>query len=1269
MKMFVLLFFIFFSYAEVSLAQKIQFTENMLKETQKAIDSTIDLAFSKEDDESDLSPTLSGLKQSFFEIFDTLFISGYMEPAYYDQIIEDYDKLSFTVNSDWNESKHKEELKLYIQSFFTPKLKYIKEHPRQCVSYLGVSNYGQCCQGLIKERHPLFNLSGKSCTKPGNSCSQNAQCCSGSCVDGTCDEIMTCFEEIKTNAVCSDDNPICKERENGVSCVLFEGSPILKGTGSFCEKNSECRSQQCANSKCVEVKKCLKCSKNGEIPKNDKPCCPGFYKGQSGKCIQDWPRFIPSVKLNIKNIFNHIAGIFFPKAYASDDDKCTYPCNNLSHLPYDQRKQIESIQESCVKNPSSDKSLESCLKDAADLERSFYNIHKTNKTITEPTQGAKGKKSYIDEYNIPYVTSLGQSDVKSCQFNSLKDDIVSANPLERNAELILSSFEYVYSGSGGDFFNETPGGKDVFNRLKDIAQILRRNRSRMLNKYQENDKRMSCLCVAVSGGISKFPDKANFYESFCKTDPSIQSEIASLNILGDGGSEISSQSSNAEQSDYLENTTQGATGLSHERFLVAWLKAKASIQLERYSENEKVEKELSDILAYLNTYPWDKNYSEKLKPLYNFALTWTDQTFTILMTLFCPTCAMFMQIEKGGSWKSANSFESKNVLNFHPALLTTFKLDPRLAPSIYDERTKLNEKNGKVRGEFWNKAHTYRYIGYNRSYSYNYSSQCDLDAPTTLCLKNAFEAPDSLKASSDYPTDKYYFIDLKKPLFMTHNEIKYDRSFVDSINAKTAKIVNLLKTTYPQWEKGDLKPSGKKYLDPRNPKQGYDPQKYWSYYAKRTGRGVSYEHRDPFLEYKYKPGENKASFGAALKKLNKLSDEHVPVFMEMLPNYDIKKLDPKDQFIAGFKKYATCHKLLDCATTSEDKAGLTEEDVGFQMFLENGITHEIDEAELNEFANYTYQLHYLWPSTTEKNNLSYPTPGLIPYFEGLYYYTKLLGSLQLNKGNDSILLWEAYEDDLLKRASDYGIPAASLGFDQSKNIKLSGKFMRAFKKLDLKGGASVNDYKTTLDNIVKSNEYSPAEVGLFKSAINRAIRGANDKKAFEHFQNTYGKTKEGEAVLKASKERLDTLGSPLGKSQPLLASLKASDLNLNKETSKPSNDTKKEESSYKAPNFNFSSPSYSSSSSSGTSSASTAHGLSDKELDKILDSASSDKTLYDESPLDSLFIKVSKVYKRNLDRLLVKRIDDKKIEETKVDKKELDKKKQDLKKLLEKSPN
>src|SRR5690606_31602837 len=103
-------------------------------------------------------------------------------------------------------------------------------------------------------------------------------------------------------------------------------------------------------------------------------------------------------------------------------------------------------------------------------------------------------------------TARGLSDAKECRFNSLKDDWNDASNLEKNAEVTLRAFEYIYSGKGSDWWKED-NKNTIFQRLQELSKKLRLNRHAYIESLKQNDTKMTCLCIAAFGGVNKFPDR------------------------------------------------------------------------------------------------------------------------------------------------------------------------------------------------------------------------------------------------------------------------------------------------------------------------------------------------------------------------------------------------------------------------------------------------------------------------------------------------------------------------------------------------------------------------------------------------------------------------------------------------------------------------------------------------------------------------------------------------------------------------------------------
>lgn len=1260
MKTVLILFFLIFHFENSYAASYIKMDAAMESSLNTSIESIIDSALDEEEQADEgISPTVAGMRDQFFELVYSLYLSGYLNTQEYETFKVDYNNLQdVPVPSEgWSKEVQKAQLKAHFKSFFSSKFASFKASPEKCTEYLGIANHGQCCQGLVLAPHSNYSYPSNSCKKASLSCTAHSQCCTGVCGGledssdgkGICEPVKTCFQEIPNNSECGVNNPICKNREEGAACIEVNYNSSNAGTcsanGNSCSKNTECCSDKCSAGKCVESFKCLECKRRGEKPKNKEMCCPGLYPGVDGKCIQDWPPFIlPSSTSEVKkekSLFEIVfTNLFIGSVYAADGDenKCTAPCNHISHLPSSQRSEVEKMQKDCVQNSEDEEARKSCLQGALSVEQGYYAKHKADGTISE-SKSTLDMEKFVSEYNVPLVTAEGLSDVKECRFNSMKDDWNDASNLEKNAEVTLRAFEYVYSGNGDDWWKN--GGKTIFERVKKVATGLRHNRYNYIENLKANDIRMSCLCIAAFGGVSKFPDRSEFYANNCANNQEVQDDLAALNIQDNGGNNVDGETgvaSNTDQQNTVDNVNQGASGLKHEALLVSWLSKRANIQMQRFVDNSELEEEMQQTIEYIRTEPWSAPENTEMNDdlLYKFAIKWTAGWVKFVLVVIAIIAAVVLTIVTFGGATALFAVLGTTItvgaasVAVGVALIgisTALLKNPQLTPKHFDKKIKSNEK--------WNRLGTAKFDGYERYLVYPKSKLCKINGPTTLCLKNAFVS------SKSKPDEEVilYLIDIQSPLFVNPSKIKYNINFAGPsettmVNAAYKKGYNLLKKTHP-------------------PKSKSKPR--WNGYYARKNEG--YLGRDIFTHYFYNDAGN--------VKYNVNSPDYKPLIMAFAPTYELPLFNDemKNEFINGVKKFAKCYNLKKCLTeaglaqgynsqggteVSNEIAAFSDSDIGLKLFFSNSATGEINEAEVEAFAEYAYQLHFLWPNTSEENTLSYPLPGMVPYFEAILYNIKLLGSLNADRAGRYAETWQAYDADWQKRFSDYNVNAGKMGLgERSKNVKFGQKFFAKFRTLDLAGGGNLEAYQSMMDEATSSGQYSTAELQALQAGVSKAIRAAQDKKRYAHYQNTVGKTERGLSSLKKAKSFMNSFNSPID-SFPQSANSKFAGANSNNASSpltetKSKETTKPYENTYTPQDFSTASfdsgVSFSSGSREGISKEQLNKDISNTEAEHMIMSSEKDKSLYEDNPADTLFTKVSKAYKRNLDRVLIRKND------------------------------
>lgn len=185
-----------------------------------------------------------------------------------------------------------------------------------------ICNHWGCEEGLKCAYDPK-QVDGKSCKKEGTQCKDDGDCCSSTCSldkktkKKICDEVFRCFKPLTLGQSCMS-NPVCGE---GV-CLEYNSNTSGIGEcsqrGKSCKKNSECCSNSCENNKCTESFICKSCVNSNAKPSRGQKCCEGLYLNEAGKCVPDVAPFVPT-EVNIKSkTLELVASFFLSSAHAEE---------------------------------------------------------------------------------------------------------------------------------------------------------------------------------------------------------------------------------------------------------------------------------------------------------------------------------------------------------------------------------------------------------------------------------------------------------------------------------------------------------------------------------------------------------------------------------------------------------------------------------------------------------------------------------------------------------------------------------------------------------------------------------------------------------------------------------------------------------------------------------------------------------------------------------------------------------------------------------------
>ncbi len=519
---------------------------------------------------------------------------------------------------------------------------------------------------------------------------------------GSCSPALACFQPAGLGQECSAENPFCLKGMCMPQASGIEGVQC-KPKDAVCTNNAECCSANCASGKCTQRYICEDCVNEGTKAEKNQLCCKGLIEDLEGYCIPDMPPFIlpraggagdapltPSgggttggggssgggstgggggdgsldgtkdmlLDQNFEKIkpqssyqglkqilfvvmtqfsFNAYAEVEAPKADLKKEIQSTW--QNDDALTKEQLDLVENSIKLALKIEDKEKRKAELLK-----------IYKDRKQMSSDNVAAKkaGKdigytmtqEEYVKRYNIPSITPKGRSDIKSCTFNTAKDNWIDSPNLTRNAELFLRAFEVSYSGKGTQDRWHLPNQSfvlhqdNLYKRTKDLMTELRDNRNHQLDQTRYIDLIMACQCVYTFGPERFDADKQAFFFSQCtgrtenkicrsdakvlgtssNPDASGQSMQDSLKLTDSPTKEyqqglefpnyvkmymdnLTKMDSQGEKGkDDIDGVDGGAAGISHEEVLVRWLRIRSCNQIDTFLDAEKVETKLQEVV-------------------------------------------------------------------------------------------------------------------------------------------------------------------------------------------------------------------------------------------------------------------------------------------------------------------------------------------------------------------------------------------------------------------------------------------------------------------------------------------------------------------------------------------------------------------------------------------------------------------------------------------------------------------------------------------------
>lgn len=531
---------------------------------------------------------------------------------------------------------------------------YLISKSHACVSEGQISNVKPCCLGpeLKEDAATVFSLRSisqelpASChgkKAPGATCGHHSQCCSQICMGldsahevGVCASIKVCTSLVSLGGTCDlNSKPYCERGRCIEENWDAAGSGNCKAKDLQCSQDIDCCSNKCQSGKCVENRKCAKCTPMLGTPVAGEPCCPGtIHNTELNRCDSTFPPLVipagivPTSSM-VPNIINSIFNIIFPSAMAAETPAPpaeSTPGGFVHNLSPEQEQELIDDMKLCRDLLKADQT-----KEAEECNARIND--KKQQMIAQNIAGGTGQSNlatmsaeeYAARYQIPGITASTESNVENCTFNSWADQWISSTNLERNAEVAVRGYEVAFSGKVTDDYQWLPTSQKMLNEaLKGIMQGMRNARVELSNSLGDRDIQLFCDCISLQGEdkleltaeqygeplsaedvIARNEKRKQIWQGEkCQTSRELRAALLAT-IEQDGGSDMDGFIS---------------TGIPGLQMLINLANERAIHHMTRMEKHIELEDQLKSILDDIDQVEWEKSRRHEVK-LYSF-VTW-----------------------------------------------------------------------------------------------------------------------------------------------------------------------------------------------------------------------------------------------------------------------------------------------------------------------------------------------------------------------------------------------------------------------------------------------------------------------------------------------------------------------------------------------------------------------------------------------------------------------------------------------------------------------
>lgn len=845
-----------------------------------------------------------------------------------------------------------------LRGLFKKLFEKIQNTKLQCTQVGKQCNNWGCCPGLVCAAVPqrAWQAFPKQCKRFRVQCKQDSECCSGECVDSlengkkVCSAVRRCFKPNKGGASC-DKNPVCGEGE----CLPFNrgllGINECSQRGDSCSSNDDCCSNKCNRGKCVANYLCKNCVGQGVEPKRGQKCCEGLYKDpDTKKCIREMPPFVlPQVKVvpMKKSIFALVASLFLSDAQAFNP------------------AQFQQV----IQNAQNSGNITNQVRDAAKNNAEFKNkMNLQNSGYSGPNpygveKDAKYKDHELAEFNVREGSNFDtcEIDLKADYLIRLRDYGKDGNGLGgiNNAigmEMALMAFEYMTLGDEGiqDYWRSDRNDPKttIYERMRKVAKDHRDNRHDIFKDLTDQSRRLQCLCWDKTGYTKLEDDIKETFQEQCPDEYAAYKDYRDSNP-------------NMKDEDYSGD----ATGVKSQALMVRWLELVVEIEGAMSVQNTQVFEGLNELAIWANQNDWG-NHEVKKPKLYDWTMrtggyvvkggdyAYEQMNMETAAVIVSGVAAIIAGVAAlatmPGLWVSAGILAgSLTVGGTGMWIVGAMKGAWESRAPLIKDYSKRDYKCGK---KSW-------CTDFKREIHVPKSPICNSWVSGNGCLKKFLMVKHDDK--DRYVVDPFIPLGVKKSKL-----IKDGKKFTDYFNEAKSRAVTKFKSRKPSGRQG----------------QGYLKQVFID--AIQVGH-MTPRFKAPLKNYY----EVKNGMIKEIKKHAKLYILNEGVFASDIGRCDMPGAGSgcsggTSQFKAKFGgKIWYFDSARNAAKMKRDINKLKED--------------------MDKFADYAYDFHWVWPRLAQEGMIAYPMPGFISYLE-------LVSNTMGNKASVNVGNVNDINDQLLK---------------------------------------------------------------------------------------------------------------------------------------------------------------------------------------------------------------------------------------------------------------